>query len=128
MILIVDAGNTTITFAAVSEENDSIVKRIKVEEDRFQEDAINIEKSDELLDKWCKDIVKALCDKELTCHIGKSSMRTSYMTSNAPRGSHCGGIEDVADATRCRRSVSRARHLYNTGREDMCIELWYNHG
>ena len=67
MILIVDAGNTTITFAAVSEENDSIVKRFKVEEDSFQEDAVNMEKSDELLNKWCKDIVKALCDKELTC-------------------------------------------------------------
>ena len=67
MILIVDAGNTTITFAAVSEENDAIVKRIKVEEDSFQEDAVNIEKSEELLNKWCKDIVKALCDKELTC-------------------------------------------------------------
>ena len=43
MILIVDAGNTTITFAAVSEENDSIVKRFKVEEDVFQEDARIIE-------------------------------------------------------------------------------------
>ena len=67
MILIVDAGNTTITFAAVSEENDSIIRRFKVEEDSFQEDAIDIEKSDELLNKWCKDIVKALCDKEFTC-------------------------------------------------------------
>ena len=76
MILIVDAGNTTITFAAVSEENDSIVKRFKVEEDVFQEDARIIEelmtanessKGNELLNKWCKDIVKALCDKELTC-------------------------------------------------------------
>ena len=76
MILIVDAGNTTITFAAVSEENDSIVKRFKVEEDVFQEDARIIEelmtasessKENELLNKWCKDIVKALCDKELTC-------------------------------------------------------------
>ena len=76
MILIVDAGNTTITFAAVSEENDSIVKRFKVEEDVFQEDARIIEelmtsseslKGNEFLDKWCKDIVKALCGKELTC-------------------------------------------------------------
>jgi type III pantothenate kinase len=79
MILIVDAGNTTITFAAVSEENDSIVKRFKVEEDNFQEDAKVIEyavtenheissaEGKELLEKWCKDIVKALCDKELTC-------------------------------------------------------------
>ena len=78
-ILIVDAGNTTITFAAVSEENDSIVKRFKVEEDNFQEDAKVIEyavtenheissaEGKELLEKWCKDIVKALCDKELTC-------------------------------------------------------------
>ena len=76
MILIVDAGNTTITFAAVSEENDSIVKRFKVEEDVFQEDARIIEelmasseslKGNEFLNKWCKDIVKALCGKELTC-------------------------------------------------------------
>lgn len=99
MILIVDAGNTTITFAAVSEENDSILKRFKVEEDSFQQDAKVIEQAitengngrlaegEELLDKWCRNIVEALCDKELTCHIGKSSMRTSYMTSNAPRGS-----------------------------------------
>lgn len=43
MILIVDAGNTTITFAAVSEENDSIVKRFKVEEDVFREDAVIME-------------------------------------------------------------------------------------
>ena len=79
MILIVDAGNTTITFAAVSEENDSIVKRFKVEEDIFQQDAVIIEenvtdkdcnssvKGNELLNKWCEDIVKALCDKERTC-------------------------------------------------------------
>ena len=79
MILIVDAGNTTITFAAVSEENDSIIKRFKVEEDSFQIDAKIIEQSitansdgtsqeaQELLDKWCKEIVKALCDKELSC-------------------------------------------------------------
>ena len=79
MILIVDAGNTTITFAAVSEENDSIIKRYKVEEDNFQQDAGVIEKTvnpvneneliegEKLLDKWCKDIVKALCDRELTC-------------------------------------------------------------
>lgn len=113
MILIVDAGNTTITFAAVLEENDSIVKRIKVEEDSFQEDAVNIENSEELLNKWCRDIVKALCDKEFTCHIGKSSMRTSYMPSNAPRGSHCGGIVDVAKATRRRRRISQARFFSN---------------
>mgnify|MGYP006343438865 CR=1 FL=1 len=49
MILIVDAGNTTITFAAVSEENDSIVKRFKVEEDNFQEDAKVIESAGSLL-------------------------------------------------------------------------------
>ena len=79
MILIVDAGNTTITFAAVSEENDSIVKRFKVEEEVFQQDAVIMEKAmtvedgnsldneNELLNKWCKEIVKALCDKELTC-------------------------------------------------------------
>ena len=79
MILIVDAGNTTITFAAVSEENDSIIKRFKVEEDSFQIDAKIIEQyitangdgtsqeAQELLDKWCKEIVKALCDKELSC-------------------------------------------------------------
>ena len=85
MILIVDAGNTTITFAAVSEENDSIIKRYKVEEDIFQKDAVIMENMSELsvinnasiedgsfdknklLDKWCKDIVKALCDRELTC-------------------------------------------------------------
>lgn len=79
MILIVDAGNTTITFAAVSEENDSIVKRFKVEEDSFQEDAKVIEyavtenheissaERKEFLEKWCRDIVKALCNKEFTC-------------------------------------------------------------
>ncbi|MBQ5917800.1 MAG: type III pantothenate kinase [Lachnospiraceae bacterium] len=79
MILIVDAGNTTITFAAVSEENDSIINRFKVEEDGFQKDAKIIEdigesltddrlsNGRELLDKWCKNIVKALCGKELTC-------------------------------------------------------------
>lgn len=79
MILIVDAGNTTITFAAVSEENDSIVKRFKVEEDVFREDAVimedaitlkdgnSLDNGNELLNKWCKKIVKALCDKELTC-------------------------------------------------------------
>lgn len=69
MILIVDAGNTTITFATVSEENDSIIKRYKVEEDIFQQDArlIENESAEELLNKWCKDIVKALCDRELTC-------------------------------------------------------------
>ena len=82
MILIVDAGNTTITFATVSEENDSIIKRYKVEEDSFQQDARLIEKTNNpasgteiteaknLLEKWCKDIVKALCDEELTC-VGK---------------------------------------------------------
>lgn len=79
MVLIVDAGNTTITFAAVSEENDSIVKRFKVEEDSFQEDAKVIEyavtenheissaERKEFLEKWCRDIVKALCNKEFTC-------------------------------------------------------------
>lgn len=62
MILIVDAGNTTITFAAVSEENNFIIKRFKVEEEDFQKEA-----KEEFLEKWCRYIVKALCDKEFTC-------------------------------------------------------------
>ena len=31
------------------------------------------------------------------------------MTKNAPRGSHCGGVETVAVATRRRRRISQAR-------------------
>ena len=34
---------------------------------------------------------------------------SSYSIKNAPRGSHCGGMEDVAIATRRRRRVSQAK-------------------
>ncbi len=36
----------------------------------------------------------------------------SYEIKNAPLGSHCGGKEDAAKATRRRRSVSQARHYF----------------
>ena len=36
----------------------------------------------------------------------------SYEIENAPRGLHCGGMVDVADATRRRRRILRSRILF----------------
>ena len=47
-----------------------------------------------------------LTETEVFCRLGNFSFPT---TKNAPRGSHCGGVEVVAVATRRRRRISHAR-------------------
>lgn len=69
MVLIVDAGNTTITFAAVDLENETIVKRFKTDEEKLQADAFKMLNNrpkgvrEILLSSWCDVIAKELCDK-----------------------------------------------------------------
>ena len=36
------------------------------------------------------------------------SLKLSWLVKNAPRGLHCGGVENVAIATRHRRRMSQA--------------------
>ena len=43
------------------------------------------------------------------------SEHLSYEIKNAPRGLHCGGMVDVADATRRRRRILRSRILFLYG-------------
>ena len=69
MILIVDAGNTTITFAAVDLEKGNIVKRYKTNEEKLQADAFKMLNNrpkgvrEILLNSWCNVIVEQLCDR-----------------------------------------------------------------
>ncbi len=70
MILIVDAGNTTITFAAVDLEREIIVRRFKTEEEKLQADAFKMLNDrprgvrEILLDSWCNVVAEELCQKE----------------------------------------------------------------
>ena len=59
--------------------------------------------------RWC-----------LFYRIGNSS----YSIKNAPRGSHCGGIENVAIATRRRRRVSQAK-LFVPGLVVLKVKGWH---
>jgi len=69
MILIVDAGNTTITFAAVDMKKKQIVKRFKVDEEKLQADAFKMLNNrpkgirEILLDMWCNMVANELCQK-----------------------------------------------------------------
>lgn len=69
MILIVDAGNTTITFAAVDMENEIIVRRFKTDEEKLQADAFKMLNDrpkgvrETLLNAWCEVVYEELTDK-----------------------------------------------------------------
>ena len=69
MVLIVDAGNTTITFAAVDMEKKQIVKRFKTDEEHLQADAFKMLNNrpkgirELLLDQWCNVVSTELCGK-----------------------------------------------------------------
>lgn len=70
MILIVDAGNTTITFAAVDMDKKQIVKRFKTDEEQLQADAFRMLNNrpkgvrELLLDAWCKVVANELCGRD----------------------------------------------------------------
>lgn len=70
MILIVDAGNTTITFAAVDMTTKNIVKRFKTDEEKLQADAFKMLNNrpkgvrELLLDAWCNVVANELCDRD----------------------------------------------------------------
>lgn len=72
MILIVDAGNTTITFAAVDMDKKQIVKRFKTDEEKLQADAFRMLNNrpkgvrELLLDAWCKVVANELCGRDYT--------------------------------------------------------------
>ena len=69
MVLIVDAGNTTITFAAVDMEKKQIVKRFKTDEEKLQGDAFKMLNNrpkgvrNILLNAWCDAVSEELCGK-----------------------------------------------------------------
>lgn len=69
MILIVDAGNTTITFAAVDLEKGNIIKRFKTDEEKLQADAFRMLNNrpkgvrEILLNSWCNVVAEQLCDR-----------------------------------------------------------------
>ncbi len=70
MILIVDAGNTTITFAAVDMTTKNIVKRFKTDEEKLQADAFKMLNNrpkgvrELLLDAWCNVVANELCGRD----------------------------------------------------------------
>ena len=70
MVLIVDAGNTTITFAAVDMKTKQIVKRFKTDEEKLQADAFKMLNNrpkgvrEILLDAWCNVVANELCDRD----------------------------------------------------------------
>lgn len=72
MVLIVDAGNTTITFAAVDMTTKQIVKRFKTDEEKLQADAFKMLNNrpkgvrELFLDAWCNVVAQELCDCDYT--------------------------------------------------------------
>lgn len=70
MFLLVDAGNTTITFAAVDPETGNIIKRFKTDEEKLQADAFKMLNNrpkgvrEILFNAWYELVSKELCGED----------------------------------------------------------------
>ena len=85
MILIVDAGNTTITFAAVDMENEIIVRRFKTDEEKLQADAFKMLNDrpkgvrETLLNAWCEVVYEELTDKPFGVNVSHMYMMKRFL-------------------------------------------------